>query len=118
MDENDIVMGRIKDRGIKKWQGMMLTEHTVAIRDWQEKDNYIDRPQLDDWELEAIQMELELAYKWQSDASITVWRKGRTIPYNGKILELDYRLGLISVEGPFGHDQIPISDVIKVQCTE
>ncbi len=102
-----------RDRGMKKWQGMMLTEHVVAIQDWQVKENYIERPQFDEWELEAIQMEIETAYKHQCDTNVTVWRNGKTVFYIGKI-ELDHRLSLISVEGPFGHDRIPVADVIRV----
>ncbi|MFJ7933737.1 YolD-like family protein [Sporosarcina sp. NPDC096371] len=106
--------GMIKDRGIIKWQGMMLTEHNVEIKTWQDKDQNIERPELDDWELEAIQMELELAYKRQCDANVTVWRNGKTDSYIGKITELDHRLQSISVEGPFGQDRIPVRDIIKV----
>ncbi|MFJ7935986.1 hypothetical protein [Sporosarcina sp. NPDC096371] len=57
--------GVIKDRGNIKWRGMMLKEHNVEIKAWKAKDNYIERPEIDEWELEAIQMEIELAHKRQ-----------------------------------------------------
>lgn len=108
-------LDKVKDRGNKKWSmSMMLTEHVVKLKDWYAEDNYIQQTLLDDWELEANQMELELAYKRQSDASIMVWRDGHKRPYNGKISELNHRLGYISVEGPFGDDRIPVADIIKV----
>lgn len=104
----------IKDRGIIKWQGMMLTEHNVEIKSWKARDTYIDRPQFDEWELEAIQMEMELAFKRQCDANVTIWRSGKTVSYIGKITKLDHRLQSISVEGPFGRDRISVMDIIKV----
>lgn len=110
---------RVKDRGNKKWSmAMMLTEHVARLKDWYAEDEYIQQTLLDDWELEAIQMELELAYKRQRDATVTVWKKGKTVFYVGKISKLDYRLNLISVEGPFGEDRIPVADIIKVECME
>lgn len=118
MDEDYIVMGRIKDRGIKKWQGMMLTEHVKMISEWKEEDNQVQQTLLDDWELQHIQEEIEAAYKRQCTASVTIWRKGEHVTYWGKIYELDQRLNLISVEGPFGEDRIPVADVIKVQCMD
>lgn len=103
------------DRGMKKWQGLMLPEHVKLIRELSANESYIQQSLLDDWELQQIQEELEVAYKRQCVAQVTVWRKGEHITYIGEISELDHRLNLISVEGPFGEDRIPVVDVIKVQ---
>ncbi|MET3658549.1 YolD-like family protein [Sporosarcina psychrophila] len=108
----------IKDRGIMKWQGLMLTDHVKLIRKQGEEINYIQQTLLDDWELQQIQEELEIAYKRQCAAQVTVWRKGEHITYIGKISELNYRLSFLSVEGPFGHDRIPVADIIKVHCVD
>lgn len=118
--DNDgyIVMGRIKDRGIKKWQGMMLTEHVKMLREFNEEYIHVQQTLLDDWELQLIQEEIEEAYKRQCVASVTIWRKGGHISYWGKIYELNQRLNLISVEGPFGEDRIPVAEIVKVQCME
>ncbi|MFJ7934832.1 YolD-like family protein [Sporosarcina sp. NPDC096371] len=108
------MLENLQDRGNIKWRGLMLPEHVAKINDWKAKNKYIERPQLDDWELEAKQMELELAYKRQSDAMVTMWKNGKMIMYNGKISELDYTRGIISVDSPYGHDRVPVADVIKV----
>lgn len=105
----------IRDRGNIKWTAMMLSEHIKELRVWKEEDNQIEHPLFDEWELESIQMEVELAFKRQSEAIVTVWRKGKEVAYIGKISELDHRLNLLSIEGPFGEDRVPIVDVIKVQ---
>ncbi|WP_338657198.1 YolD-like family protein (plasmid) [Sporosarcina psychrophila] len=112
------MVDNIRDRGTKKWRGLMLSEHTQAVNDWMVSDGQVERPQFDEWELESIQMELEFAYKRQSEAMVTTWRKGKLFTYTGKISELDHRLNLISIEGPFGDDKIPVVDVIKVQSME
>ncbi|AMQ06712.1 YolD-like family protein [Sporosarcina psychrophila] len=111
-------MDRIRDRGNIKWAGLMLPEHVIALRKHAEMENYIERPYLDDWELEAIQMEIEIAYKSGSNISVSTWCKGRINPYNGKILKLDHRLNLISIEGPFGDERIPVADVIRADLME
>lgn len=108
----------IRDRGNIKWTAMMLPEHVKAVRDWLETDGHIERPNLDDWELESIQMEIELAYKRQRAVSVTTWRKGKEFVYSGKIAELDQRLHFISIEGPFGDSRIPVGDVTKAECLD
>jgi len=106
----------IRDRGNMKWQGMMLTEHAQAVQEWLESDGLVERPILDDWELQSIQEELEIAYKRQCEAAVTTWQKGKKFTYGGKIAALDYRLNCITMEGPFGDDCIPVVDVVKVEC--
>lgn len=107
-------MDRIRDRGIIKWQGLMIPEHVRMIKEWEEANDKVEKPQLDDWELEAIQMEMELAYKRGSSASVKVWRNGMTQSYNGKITELNASQGYVSIDSPFGDDRIPVEDIIRV----
>ncbi|MFJ7935995.1 YolD-like family protein [Sporosarcina sp. NPDC096371] len=67
----------IKDRGIIKWQGMMLTEHNVEMKSWKAKDNYTERPELDEWDLQAMQYEIEVAHRRQCVANVKYWEKGK-----------------------------------------
>ena len=106
----------IRDRGNSKWQGMMLPEHVKALEMWRESESYIERLELNEWELQSIQEELELAYRQQCEAMITIWRKGKEFTYSGKVMELDHRLHLLVVEGAFGEKQIPIGDVVRMRC--
>lgn len=50
---------KFKDRGNKKWTAMMLTEHLTELR--QDEANYgkVPRPQLDQYDLEYIQDEIQ-----------------------------------------------------------
>ena len=55
------MLENIRDRETKKWTAMMLSEHIKELRIWKDKDNYEERPQLDDFDLQAIQHEIEVA---------------------------------------------------------
>lgn len=108
------MMDKNRDRGIIKWTAMMLPEHIQMLRELQKEIEYIERPELTEWELQDLLEELERAYKMETDSIITVWRSGRTDTYIGKIVALDPIRGLISVDGPFGVDNISVGDIIKV----
>lgn len=54
-------VGDIKDRGIIKWQGMMLTEHVEMIRAWYEENKHDVKPDLNEYDLQLLQEELVLA---------------------------------------------------------
>lgn len=113
------MLDKISDRGNKKWSmAMMLPEHVTLLQEWVDKKDYIERPQFDEWELQGLQGEIELAYKRQSEAIVTVWKNGSERPYIGKITALDQRLNTISIEGPFGDDRIPAADIIKVELRD
>ncbi len=72
---------------------------------------------LDEVESEAIQMELEIAFKNGGVVTVLTNRKGYTEPYIGKISTFDLQFGHIAIDGPFGDDRILIEDIIKVNST-
>ncbi len=37
----------------------MMLPHVVELRKWMDQDNYTERPELNEWDLQAIQEELE-----------------------------------------------------------
>jgi hypothetical protein len=53
----------IRDRGMKKRTGLMLSEHVRELHIWKDKDHYEERPELDNFDLQSIQNDLEVAYK-------------------------------------------------------
>ena len=48
------MLENIRDRGNVKWTAMMLSEHVAELHRWQNEDNYEGRPELDDYDLQAI----------------------------------------------------------------
>ncbi|WP_399632627.1 YolD-like family protein [Sporosarcina sp. SG10008] len=51
----------IRDR--IKWTAMMLSEHIRELRIWMKEDNYKERPELDNYDLQGIQEEVEVAFR-------------------------------------------------------
>ena len=109
------VDGELKDRGRIKWTAMMLPEHIAELRVWQAEDSLTQNPVLNEFDLQLLQEELEIAYKSKNDSVITTWCAGTKNTYIGKITHLDSVKQLISVEGSFGNDKIAVGEIIEVK---
>lgn len=110
--------GMIRDRGNIKWQGMMLPEHNKEIKEWLNKDQYIERPELDEWDLQAIQYEIDVAFRRQCVTNVKLWEKGKVLFYSGIITEISPRTMCISVDSPFGRDNMSMTDIVSVHIAE
>ena len=108
----------IRDRGNIKWTAMKLSEHVAELQRWQNEDNYEKRPQLDDFDLQAIQSEIEVAKKRECAVHVKLWDKGKAVFYTGVIREVNVEAMWITVDSPFGRDRMPVSDIISVQIAE
>ena len=108
----------IRDRGNIKWTAMMLSEHVAELRRWQNKDHYEERPELDDFDLQAIQYEIEVAKKRECEVHVKLWDKGKSVLYMGVIREINVESMWITVDSPFGRDRMPVEDIISVQIAE
>jgi hypothetical protein len=112
------MLENIRDRGTKKWTAMMLSEHLVELRKWLKEDNYEERPELDDFDLQAIQKEVEVAYKRKCLTFVKSWDKSNIILHSGVIKEINAQSMCVMIDGPFGTDRMPVSNIIGVQCAE
>ncbi|MET3659067.1 YolD-like family protein [Sporosarcina psychrophila] len=112
------MLGNIRDRGNIKWTAMMLSEHLVELRKWLKEDNNEERPELDDFDLQAIQEEVEVAYKRKCLTFVKSWDKGKIILHSGVIKEINVQSMCITIYGPFGKDRILVKDIIGVRCEE
>ena len=112
------MLENIRDRGTKKWTAMMLPEHIVALRNWMDKDHYEERPELNDWDLQSIQEEIEVAYKRKCQTLVKTWKDGKVNAMGGVIEGIDSRNECIIFDDPFGTYKILVSDIIGVQCEE
>ena len=66
----------IRDRGNIKWTAMMLPEHIVELRNWMDKDHYIERPELSEWDLQSIQEEIEVSTNRKCQTLVKTWIPG------------------------------------------
>ncbi|MEK4403945.1 YolD-like family protein [Sporosarcina sp. FSL K6-6792] len=108
----------IRDRGNSKWTAMMLSEHVRELRKWMDQDNYTERPELNEWDLQSIQEELELAYKSQCETLIKTWESGRIIQHHGIVEDIDLRGLCIELKNPLGTEIIRVAAITNVQSLE
>ncbi|MCM3711053.1 YolD-like family protein [Sporosarcina luteola] len=112
------VDGDIKDRGRIKWTAMMLPEHLADLRDWHAEDGLTERPELTEWDLAAIQEEIEIAYKRKCETLIKTWRDNRIIENQGTIETIDLHKKAILLVEHFGEIRIQIEEIISVQAID
>jgi len=108
----------IRDRGNIKWTAMMLPEHVVKLRKWMDQESYTEIPELNEWDLQSIQEELELAYKKKCETLVKTWANGRVILHQGIVEDIDLLRMCIVLEDPFGTEIIPVAAIINVQSME
>ncbi|MFC7685901.1 YolD-like family protein [Ureibacillus sp. GCM10028918] len=79
----------IRDRGNIKWNAMMLPEHVKMLRDWHEKDDDVEKPELDEWALQELSEQLQIAYKNNDEVELKVWENRNVYNVSGKITQLN-----------------------------
>ncbi len=108
----------IRDRGNIKWTAMMLPEHIVELRNWMDEEHYTERPELNEWDLQAIQEELEVACKRKCEVQIKTWKDGEISMHGDIIVGIDLQSNFVLLDNPFGISRIHVSDIIGVQCVD
>lgn len=111
-------VGEAKDRGMIKWQGMMLTEHVKLIKEWREEDNRVPMPELDEWDLQAIQEELELSLKRKCEVQIQIWKDWEFHYHTGTIENMSFRTKTLTYKDSSGLHQLPIEIVTSIDILE
>lgn len=104
-----------RDRGKIKWTAMMLPEHISLLREWQKEDDYVNKPELTDIDLQDIQEQLESAMLRKCMTQIRTWQDGKVTDYLGTVEEIDVRNQLIMLQDPFEIERIPAVDIIFIQ---
>ena len=105
----------IRDRGNIKWTAMMLPEHVVELRRWMDGESYTERPELNEWDLQLIQEELELACKRKCETLVKTWVNGKVVQFRGIIEEIDLQSNVVILENIFGIKRIQVSEVFSMQ---
>lgn len=108
----------LRDRGNIKWRGMMLPEHVTKINDWRAKIQYEERPELDEFDLQSIQEEIEVAYKRKCLILIITWANGKFSMRGGNIKEINVQSMCIYLDDPFGVERISVKEIVGAQIKE
>lgn len=104
----------IKDRGMMKWQGMMLTEHVAMLKEYNQEIKKEPKPELDEWDYDAIQHTLEMAIKTKADTKVKLWRDGAFIYKRGIVESVDLKRRVIELEDPFSLLQLKLDEIVDV----
>ncbi|WP_082295021.1 YolD-like family protein [Sporosarcina ureilytica] len=108
-------MENIRDRGTKKWTALMLPEHVKLLKEWLAEDDYVEKPVFEEWELELLQDEIQLAKASESIVKIQTWKGGVVTSYQGKIKGINVESRQIILQDPFGIERLKVEDIIKIQ---
>lgn len=108
----------IKDRGIIKWQGMFLTEHVEMIRAWRDEDSRVARPDLNEFDLQLIQEEVEIAMKRRCHVQIQTWKDSKFYYHEGVIEEIDFRNKVIVYNDSVKNRRVPVAEIVSINITE
>ncbi|MCM3566709.1 YolD-like family protein [Neobacillus mesonae] len=88
----------IRDRGRIKWTSMMLPEHVKLLRDWVKEDQYEQKKEMDEQQLERMGETLTEAIEFNQDVTITYYRNYNYEIVIGKVHywdELGHKLHIV-----------------------
>lgn len=108
----------IKDRGMMKWQGMMLTEHVTMLKEYNQEIKRIPKPQLDEWDYDAIQHTLDAALKSKADTKVKLWRDGEFIYRRGTIESVDIQRRILELDDPFSLLKLSLDEIVDVSIMD
>ncbi|MDF2064960.1 YolD-like family protein [Bacillus sp. Cr_A10] len=97
---------------------MMLPEHLKLIRSYTEEQKKIPLPQLDEWDLHAIEETINIAIKRKCDVTIKMWRDGEFILRGGIIQNVDLKNRTIEVDDPFELHNYNLDVIVDVTVTD
>lgn len=112
------MLDKIRDRGMQKWTGLMLTEHVGMLKDFQVEYESAERPEFDEWELTLLAEEIERAHKGKNTVKLTYWKDGKLLDDYGKIITIDNASNSIVLDDPFSTIRYQFADIVAVTVIE
>jgi hypothetical protein len=109
----------IRDRGRIKWVSMMLPEHIKLLRDWVKEDEYEEKKEMDEQQLEIMNMTLAEAIEFNQFVTITHYRNRNYQIVIGKIHYWDEMAQKIHIIDHFEEvHRIPITTIADIRITD
>lgn len=106
------MQGDLKDRGKIKWTAMMLPEHVAQLREWQQEHELVKKPELDAFDYDTMQEEIERALISRMETRLTSWKSGKIHYHRGIIKEANNQC--LRYEDPYGIHQLPLDELVGV----
>lgn len=107
---------KMRDRGNIKWTAMMLPEHTTQLREDKANYNKVDRPQLDEYDLQTLQEEIERAIVSKAETRTTTWKDGEFSHIQGVIEKITPQY--LILDGPYGPMNLTLDSVVGVMLLD
>lgn len=111
-------VGDIKDRGRIKWTALMLPEHVEMIREWYEKDERVPKPDLNEYDLQLLQEEMDIALKRQCEVLIHSWEDGTIHEHRGTIEGIDARSRMLIYKKSDEKHRLPMDKVVSIEMVD
>lgn len=111
-------ISKIRDRKDKWGMAMMLPEHVSLLREYYDEQQKVARPQLDEWDLEIIQENIEIGLKKKCQVHFKRWKEGQFVYNQGTIEEIDLKRRTIEIQDPFSLFPLNIDDIVDVTVLE
>lgn len=118
LDDTRLDLTKIRDRKHKWGMSIMLPEHVTMLRHFIEEQMKVPKPQLDEWDLEAIQNSIEIGMKRNVDVEIKTWKEGAFISLIGKITWVDLGKRVIEMEDVFKSFILQLDEIVDVTVLE
>ena len=113
-DEPVCDLSKLQDRGMMKWQGMMLTEHVTMLKSYNHEIKMTPRPDLDEWDYDAIIHALDMAIKSKADTKVKLWRDGQFIYNRGTVESVNLQKREIELQDPFYLLSLKLDEIVDV----
>ncbi|MFC2948128.1 YolD-like family protein [Virgibacillus sediminis] len=82
-------MGKVNDRGTKKWTSLMMPEHIQLLNQMWEEKEYKEKPILDEQKMQDINAQLQLAIHNNLTVNIKYYARHDYETVQGKLLKID-----------------------------
>ncbi|MDQ0220715.1 YolD-like family protein [Peribacillus cavernae] len=105
----------INDRGAKKWTSIMLPEHVKLLSAWTEEQKLVEKPVLDEQELERIRILVMDSLNYTLPIRVVYWKDGLFTKRTGIVAKVDELNKLIKLDLLSGETFIPIDSIKSVR---
>lgn len=101
-------------QGVKWKTSMMLPEHVKMLRNFADEVKREEKPDLNEWDLEAIHDCLQLAMLSKADTKLKLWRDGQFYFNRGTVESIDIQRRTLEVQDPFYLLSIQLDEIVDV----
>jgi len=112
------MVGDIQERGALKWTALMLPEHIRMLREWKEEDNRVPKPKLDEFDLQMLQENIEIAIVRRCQVEIQVWKDYQFHYYTGMIISMDIQTRSIIYDDSISTKRLSVDEIPSVRLID